>query len=78
MHTRLTKNLFGHQIRRPSLFTCSGSLIDLLVDLLVKLKMVVSGSILELEKNFKIHKDIILVRVCLLHLCSSMHDFVLN
>ena len=32
---------------RPSLFTCRASLIDLLVDLLVKIKMVVSCSILD-------------------------------
>ena len=46
------KNLFFLYLR-PSLFTCLGSLIDLLVDLFVKLKMVVSCSIMELEKNFK-------------------------
>ena len=42
----------SHFVRslRPSLSACQRSLIDILVDLLVKLKMVVSCLILELEK----------------------------
>ena len=38
---------------RPSLFTRPGLLIDLFVDLLVKLKIVVSCSISELEKKLE-------------------------
>ena len=72
----------SHFVRslRPSLSACQRSLIDILVDLLVKLKMVVSCLILELEKNLKIkiHEKFISVGVCFLQFCSRMHDFVSN
>ena len=72
----------SHFVRslRPSLSACQRSLIDILLDLLVKLKMVVSCLILELEKNLKIkiHEKFISVGVCFLQFCSRMHDFVSN